>query len=86
MSKSFKCRSPEALLPANDGRRCGLELLLDRAKGHAVGQHQNQLGAKYISRQGRVRDWRCLLSSECCCSGRESISLPVAMPGLMLAA
>jgi hypothetical protein len=53
--QSFKSRLPEALLPANDGRRSGLELLLDRAKGHAFGQHQNQLGAKYIAGRQSTR-------------------------------
>src|SRR2546426_548862 len=56
--QSFQSRLPEALLPANDGGCSGLELLLDRAKGHAFGQHQNQLGTKYIAgRQStRLRD------------------------------
>ena len=40
---------PEALLPANDGGRRSLELLLDGTKGRAFPQHQNQLGAKHVS-------------------------------------
>jgi hypothetical protein len=46
---------PEALLPANDGGRRGLELSLDRAERHAFPQHQNQLGAKHISGGQRTR-------------------------------
>jgi hypothetical protein len=40
---------PEALLPANDGGRRGLELSLDRAEGGTLCQHEDQLGAKHIS-------------------------------------
>ena len=44
---------PEALLPANDGGRRGLELSLDRVEGGAFCQHEDQLGAKHVS--GRQR-------------------------------
>jgi site-specific recombinase XerD len=47
--QSIEPVAPEALLPANDGGRRGLELSLDRAERHAFPQHQNQLGAKHIS-------------------------------------
>ena len=47
--QSFESELPEALLPANDGGRRSLELALDRAKGRAFRQHQNQLGAKHVS-------------------------------------
>lgn len=47
--QSLESVLPEALLPANDGGRRGLELLLDGTKGRAFRQHQNQLGAKHIS-------------------------------------
>ena len=47
--KSLESVLPEALLPAHDGGRGGLELSLDGVEGCAFGQHQNQLGAKHIS-------------------------------------
>ena len=47
--QSLKPILPEALLPAHDGGRRGLELSLDRIERRAFGQHQNQLGAKHIS-------------------------------------
>ena len=73
---------PEALFPAHDGGRGGLELSLDRVEGRAFGQHQNQLGAKHIS-GGQSRDWAMLLRSECCC-WVSKISLPLAMTAWML--
>jgi hypothetical protein len=47
--QSLESVLPEALFPAHDGGRGGLELSLDRVEGRAFGQHQNQLGAKHIS-------------------------------------
>ena len=47
--QSLESVLPEALFPAHDGGRRGLELSLDRVEGRAFGQHQNQLGAKHIS-------------------------------------
>ncbi len=47
--QSLESVLPEALLPANDGGRRGLELSLDCVERRAFGQHQNQLGAKHIS-------------------------------------
>jgi len=47
--QSLESVLPEALLPANDGGRRGLELSLDRVERCAFGQHQNQLGTKHIS-------------------------------------
>jgi len=47
--QSFDSGLPEALLPANDGGRRGLELSRDRVERRAFRQHQNQLGAKHIS-------------------------------------
>lgn len=47
--QSFESVLPEALLPANDGGRRGLELSLNCAEGRAFRQHQNQLCAKHIS-------------------------------------
>ena len=47
--QSLESVLPEALLPANDGGRRGLELSLDRVEGRAFRQHQNQLGAKHVS-------------------------------------
>ena len=49
------CQEP--LLPTNDRRSCGLQPLLDRAKGRTVGQHQDQLGAEHVScRQGNATE------------------------------
>ena len=47
--QSIEPVAPEALLPANDGGRRGVELSLDRAEGRAFRQHQNQLSAKHVS-------------------------------------
>jgi hypothetical protein len=47
--QSFESVLPEALLPANDGGRRGLELLLDRVEGRPFCQHEDQLGAKHVS-------------------------------------
>jgi hypothetical protein len=47
--QSIESGLPEALLPANDRGRCGLELPLDRIEGRPFRQHQNQLGAKHKS-------------------------------------
>ena len=53
--QSLESVLPEALLPANDGGSRGLELSLDRVeRRRAFGQHQNQLGAKHISRGQRT--------------------------------
>jgi hypothetical protein len=73
---------PEALLPADDGGRCGLELPLDRAKGRAFGWHQNHLGAKHVSGGqrtglGDAAEVRMLLRVS-------KISPPVAMTVSML--
>ena len=53
--ESLKSVAPEALLPANDRGRRGLELSLDRVEGRAFVQHQNQLGAKHVSGGQRSR-------------------------------
>ena len=47
--QSLESVLPEALFPANDGGRRGLELSLEGVEGRAFGQHENQLGAKHIS-------------------------------------
>ena len=47
--QSLQSVSPEALLPAHDGGRRGLELSLNRVEGRAFCQHENQLGAKHVS-------------------------------------
>ena len=47
--QSLESALPEALLPANDPRRGGLKLLLDRVEGRAFCQHEDQLGAKHVS-------------------------------------
>jgi hypothetical protein len=47
--QSIESVAPEALLPANDRGRRGLELSLDSVEGRAFRQHQNQLGAKHVS-------------------------------------
>ena len=53
--QSIESVTTEALLPANDRGRRGLELSLDRVEGRAFVQHQNQLGAKHISGGQRSR-------------------------------
>ena len=40
----------KTLLPANDRRYGGLQSLFDGAEGRALGQQQDQLGAKHVSR------------------------------------
>lgn len=52
--QSLEAVLPEALLPANDGGRRGLELSLDRVEGGAFCQHEDQLGAKHVSRRQRT--------------------------------
>ena len=46
--QSLESVLPEALLPANDRRRRGLQPLLDGIEGRAFRQHQDQLGAKHV--------------------------------------
>jgi hypothetical protein len=46
--QSLQSVSPEALLPANDGGRRGLELSLNRVEGRAFFQHEDQFGAKHV--------------------------------------
>jgi hypothetical protein len=59
----------EALLPADDGGSTGLQHTLDGVEGGSFGQHQDELGAKYVAgRQGtRLSDaaeFRTLIAGE----------------------
>jgi len=45
----------ETLLPARDGRSGGVELLLDRIVGAAVGKQQQDLGAQHEAGRKRPR-------------------------------
>ena len=40
----------KTLLPADDGRRTGLQPPFDGVEGSSFGQHQDQLGAKDVTR------------------------------------
>ena len=51
--ESVDARSEETLLPSDDGRSSGSQLLLNGAERSALGQHQDQPSAKNIS--GRQR-------------------------------
>ena len=45
----------EALAPARDGRRTGVQLALNRVIAQAIGQGQNQTGSEYIAGRQATR-------------------------------
>jgi hypothetical protein len=65
-------------LPADDGRRTGLQPAFDGVEGSSFGQHQDELGAKDVDRWQGTR-LSMLFSSNCCSRVRET-SLLVAIP------
>ena len=48
-------RGKEALLPADDGRGTRLQSPLDGVEGSSLGQHQDELGAKNVTRRQGTR-------------------------------
>ena len=53
--ESVEAAGEEALLPAGNGRRRGIELRLDGVVGGAVGEQQQDLGAEHESGRQRLR-------------------------------
>ena len=75
--QSLEAATPEALLPAHDGGRRGLELSLDRVEGRAFASIRISL-ARNTYPAGSERDWAMLLRSKCCCRVSRT-SLPLTM-------